>query len=130
MKKIVFASILSLPLIAHSAPSYLDCSVAEESSDQRFSVKLDEANGKITHTHDNGSAFNAEGFFSANTISYKTIGVISGVSVVEQYEIDRENLSITKVTRIESLKYSEEIAAKDFIAKGKCKIAKVKKRKI
>ncbi|MBI5450272.1 MAG: hypothetical protein HY940_02850 [Gammaproteobacteria bacterium] len=68
MKKfaIVLASIVT-PALVYAEPVYLDCYTESQREKEIFSVKLDEDSGKITHTAENGSAFNAEGFFSATT---------------------------------------------------------------
>ena len=58
--------------LAWAEPVYLECPSGEK---REFSVKLDESNGKITHTNKDGDVFNAEGYFSANTVTYKLIRV-------------------------------------------------------
>lgn len=60
-----------------------------------FSVKLDEQTNKVTHTNSDGSAFNTEGFFSANTVIYQKIRIMGGnLEITQKYEISREDLSL------------------------------------
>ena len=49
---------LFITSISYAKPIYIDCSASSENSKESFSVKLDESTGKITHTAENGSAFN------------------------------------------------------------------------
>ena len=69
------------PVLAHAEPVYLDCKVSSGTEQKKFAVKLDEDSGKITHTRENGSAFNSEGFFAANTITYQDIDIMSGIKI-------------------------------------------------
>ncbi len=107
MRTSILALAISLATsAAHSEPIYLTCSSDGET---RFSVKLDESNGKITHTRESagiydaiGSAFNAEGFFSANEISYQNISFHDPFKNIDQYKINRTDLSYAHTHTITS----------------------------
>ncbi len=59
MKIAVLATFLILTCkIAYAEPIYLDCTLSTDSETFLFSVKLDEETNKITHTDEDGSAFN------------------------------------------------------------------------
>jgi hypothetical protein len=94
-------AILSIAILGSSAvlagPVYLDCKMPRQNEAAfRFQVKLDEATGKITHSQENGFAFNTEGFFSANKISYQKIDSIGPMKLTLRYEINRSTLDVTR----------------------------------
>ena len=129
--KFVFLVLLS-PVLAHAEPVYLDCKVSSDKEQKKFSVKLDEISGKITHTREDGSAFNTEGFFAANTITYQNISITSGIKITYKYEIDRTDLSVGQVFVVEpsNPEYAMEIPAETTKMNGACRLVEVKKRKI
>lgn len=79
----VLASMASWQVFAE--PVYLDC--------KDFEVKLDEDSGKITHSSTDGSSFNADGFFSAETVSYQKVDAYSSAIFKDVYTISRVDLS-------------------------------------
>ncbi len=126
---------LFFPALAFAEPIYLACEVCSESneSDQKkFEIKLDEDSGKITHSRGKGSAFNAEGFFAIDTISYQDISNMGNVRITYQYKIDRNSLEVTETFIVgpSDPKFLLEIPPKTIIKKGSCHIIEVKKRKI
>ena len=124
---------LALLLVTASAsatPVYLSCSVSSATETQRFSVSVDEATNKITHTGEKGSAFNADGFFSVNEISYKNVNCASGICVTNQYTINRINLAVTHLFRAEAVRKSLGLAPKDILSQGACEIVPAPERKI
>lgn len=118
--------------LSHAAPAYLDCHVSTKAEHKYFSVKLDESSGKITHTWSDGGAFNAEGFFAAETISYQQISILGGVKITMKYQIDRSTLDAKEESTVESAdrQYASEVPPSTEILKGKCKLVEVTKRKI
>lgn len=127
----LFLLALVVPAATLAAPAYLQCSIDADGEKKVFSVKVDEASGKITHTRANGSAFNADGFFSANKISYQQIEP-GELVVTFAYEIDRGSLAVTETFRIEAAdpRYAAKMKPSVSTHTGTCKIEQIKKRKI
>ena len=117
---------------AMAAPIYLDCIIKHTEGTIEFTVKTDEDIGKITQTNKSGGAFNAEGFYSTNQISYQTSNIGGGVKATYIYTIDRSDLSLTRLFRAEPAnpEYASKIPAKTSTSQGVCEIAKTAKRKI
>lgn len=133
MIRIIFACLVFLsPVFAHAEPVYLDCKVSSDKEQKKFSVNLDEDSGKITHTRENGSAFNTEGFFAANTITYQDISIMSGIKITYKYEIGRNDLGVLEVFVVEpsNPEYAMKIPSKTIIMNGACSLVEVEKRKI
>lgn len=135
VKAIALLGIISISMatFAHAEPTYLQCKTTESNGNVvPFSVKLDEDSGKITQTYENGSSFNAEGFFSINTISYQTITRDSSFKTIDRFEIDRKNLNVVNVWTMESInpRYSGMIETQRIENKGSCEVVQIKDRKI
>ena len=133
MLKIVGVAIAaSLSSIVAAAPVYLDCGLADGEKGVKFSVKLDEASGKITQTWADGAAFNAEGFFAANTISYQEIMIAQDIKITMRYEINRNTLAVNRQSNIEALnpEYASLIPPSSEAIKGTCAIVNIGDRKI
>lgn len=113
-------------------PIYLDCQVSEGANQNKFSVKLDEASGKVTHTSKDGSAFNAEGFFAANSISYQKITAQGGIRLTIRYEIDRSSLVANQIVIIEAVdpRVAAAVPAETSTMSGSCTVVRVSGRKI
>lgn len=142
MKRTIFtAALFSLANIAFAAPVYLDCVTTfanpppGAASEFRFSVKIDEASGNITHVDSDGAAFNAKGFFSAGAVAYTVESANDTFIKTVSYQIDRTNLSVVRT-------FSSELSERGMdklqnwddakhatVTKGTCRIADVKKRK-
>lgn len=131
-RAVVIFALAFLSLTVYAKPVYLKCSVSSDKETKSFHSKLDEDSGKITHTNTKGGAFNTEGFFSANTISYQNIILVSELRVTFKYEIDRTDLSITEtfVTEPINPKFAAKIPAKTIRMNGICEIEQIKERKI
>jgi hypothetical protein len=133
LKTVLMLSSLVLFSSASFAEStYLDCQVASKTEQKKFSVRLDEASGKVTHTSEDGSAFNAEGFFAANSISYQRISLSGDLKITFRYEIDRSNLKIKEVFEVAAVnpKIAAQVPAKILTMDGSCSVVKVGARKI
>ncbi|MBJ2292362.1 hypothetical protein JFT44_20800 [Pseudomonas sp. MF5691] len=117
---------------ATAAPIYLDCTIKHAGGAIEFAVKTDEDTGKITQISKLGSAFNAEGFYSSNQITYQTSDVVGGLKTTYIYTIDRSNLALTRLFRAEPTNpaYAAQIPPKTSTEHGACDIAKQAKRKI
>lgn len=128
------AACLSLaPPYAWSANVYLECVATYDEGSKRFSVALDESTRKVTHTYvDTGSAFNAEGFFSAQTITYQSVSISGGIENVFKYSIDRSTLQVTE--EFSATPTDPRIASKlpgvFFSGSGLCEIIDTSDRKI
>lgn len=132
MKRFIFAMVSSLAITnAWASPVYLKCSVASKDEKQTFTVALDEANRKITHTHENGAAFNAEGFFSVDKVTYKTVDLIESITITRQYEIDRTTLSVMNSLLAEPTddNLKGHVTPVAELYRGKCMVVKAPKRK-
>ena len=93
---VIFMIVLSSN-VCYAEAVYLECVIEPKNKAPiPFSVKIDEASGKITHTRKDKSAFNTEGFFSPNEISYKHIdrNLYLNTESTEQFTIDRSNLTV------------------------------------
>jgi len=115
--------ILGLSGISWAEPVYLKCSTSNPEQDftERFTLKINERTGKITHSRSDGSAFIANGFFSADKISYKG----KRLRTTFHYTIDRSNLKIRELmdTTIGTKHFKNE-------RNGRCSIVEMKNRKI
>lgn len=125
-KSLVVFIFTLISLNVFSEPVYLKCSVTNTET-TKFSIKLDEQNAKITHTYADGSAFNADGFFSANAISYQKIQFYGGQTLKTLYEIDRTSLNIVITFHAEPTdpKYRSQIEPVHSVTKGACELEKV-----
>lgn len=115
-----------------AAPIYLDCNVSNKTENKSFSIKLDEASGKITHTNQSGGVFNAEGFFAANSIKYQDVITWDGVKIVLQYDINRTSLAVVETSVVGPLDpgYNDKVPTTTDKMAGVCKVQKVDERKI
>ena len=119
------------PFVVLAEPTYLDCQLSKGANEKsKFSLKLDEASGKVTHTSYDGSAFNADGFFAANTISYQQIIVENGIKLTKRYEIDRTTLKFNSVWVLEPVDPGIAWDKKPTTLEGNCSVVKVSGRKI
>lgn len=134
------------PVITLAAPVYLNCQISTVSvsenglgevmddvmgSKNTFSVKLDEASGKIMHTSEGKTysdykQFKDEGFFSVSNISYKNKYRKGDGVITDFYEIDRTDLSVKMTSQLNVFGVEIENLSKA----GTCKVAKTKKNKI
>ncbi|MGZ5709988.1 MAG: hypothetical protein ACXWIJ_12535 [Burkholderiales bacterium] len=136
------AILLVLAGSAVAAPVYLDCvtkfdkPTPDAAKEFRFSVKIDEASGAITHTDADGSAFNVTGFFSSGEVAYKHQDENSDTFVITTaYQINRSDLSVMRtftgelsengMEKLHDWSDSKHIS----ITKGTCKIVDTKNRK-
>lgn len=124
--------LLMFSSFAFAESTYLDCQVSSKTEKKKFSLRFDESSGKVTHTGENGNAFNAEGFFAANSISYQNISLIGSIKVTFRYEINRTNLTVTEVFVAEPAdsKYTKEVPGSTSTMSGSCGIVKPSARKI
>ncbi len=117
MKSVV--GVMAALLVGHvvAKPVHLSCStVFEGDPPKEFSVTLDEETGKVTHTFKNGAAFNADGFFTATEVSYKS-SKCSSVCITQQFSINRVDLSVTSQTIVSARGVGD---AAPVTAKGTC----------
>ena len=128
----LLASTLTAGPSAMAAPIYLDCTIKHTGGTIEFTVKTDENTGKITQTNESGGAFNAEGFYSTNQITYQNSDIGGGVKFTYVYTINRSDLSLTRLFIAEPANsaYASQIPAKTSTEHGACDIAKPAKRKI
>ena len=136
MNRLIFPTLL-VTLVANVAlaeSTYIECLVTSESGDEelKHEVRLSESNGKVTHKLGTGFTFNADGFFSAKTITYKHTSNLGQIILTRQYEIDRTNLDILVSSEIKPSdpKYLEAVPPTVSITKGKCEVIEVPERKI
>jgi len=147
LAKAFCVGLLVIPSFAWGSPVYLKCEAITYMTDntgdtldfilgstQKFSVRLDESSGDITHTShgptlSGDTEFNAEGFFAATTIAYQIrTRIDEWMIVVEKYVIDRSDLSVTLEVITEAQKYDRSL--ENIKKRGSCEIVKTKKNKI
>ncbi|TMN32542.1 hypothetical protein [Pseudoalteromonas sp. S2755] len=130
MKISIFGAVvclLSINVVAK--PVYLDCVVGEKDSRSEFSVKVDEDTGKVTHTFKVGSAFNTEGFFAVDKITYQKVDLYSGIKMVRRYEISRIDLTSSMTSEMTSIEFPDQVKPTYLRSEGKCELVKVEERK-
>lgn len=111
-----------------SEPVYLECEVKSETETLAFSVTLDETSRKITHSQPGGFAFNSEGFFTVDKITYQIIDDFSGVRMVRRFDISRIDLSAIHTSEISSTQFPDKIAPTVTTMHGLCTILEVQAR--
>lgn len=129
---LLLVATLTLTSSVIASPIYLDCAIKHSEGVIRFTVKTDEDTGQITQTNEAGGAFNTEGFYSPNDITYQHSDVGGGVKFTYTYTINRSSLSLSRLFRVEPANpaYASQIPAKTSMEQGSCDIAKPVKRKI
>ena len=130
--KFVLALVLIfLPAFAYAEQVYLDCTVLDFDNDSniRFSVIMDESSGKITHTERKGQAYNIEGFFAPNKVSYQTKEHVREFNAYIMYRFDI-NRSTLEVKRYSGTTYGRP-GTDTFLPAGggECETLNVKDRK-
>ena len=128
-KYLIGASVCLFSVNALAEPVYLECLVGSDDSETKFSVKVDENSGKITHSQKGGFAFNSQGFFAVNKITYQKIDLFSGIKMVRRYEISRVDLSASINTETTSIEFPDKIKPLHLSSKGNCEVVKVQERK-
>ncbi len=132
LKAVMCFSFSMAGALAEAEPIYLKCLITSEPGYRPFEVKLDEVTGKISHTKNDGSGFNADGVFSSSTVSYRHSALRpSGLLYnTEQYTIDRQSLKVTQLIKIISVDRKYRDIDKTLSGSGACEIIKVTNRKI
>lgn len=131
--KITQIAIAASTLAAGSAlaePIYLDCTAKSPKETHIFSVTQDEKTNKITHQNKDRNTFNADGFFTASEIAYKSVTCSSKICITHQYTISRVDLTVTYLFRAEPINKSLGVAPIETLSTGSCNIVKVPERKI
>jgi hypothetical protein len=113
--------LLSLEVVA--APIYLGCKLDDPKQPRGFSVKLDEESTKVTHTNADGSAFNADGFFAADKVSWQRVSVDQRIKIVYLYEVNRSTLATSETFSLAPLdpKYAQ-LAKPPIVTMGVCEL--------
>ncbi len=118
---------------AYAEPVYIDCYQTSDGGDTtEFSLKIDEDNNKITHTSGLGFAFNTDGFFTADKITYQKIDMIRELKLTQAWKINRIDMSVQFKIITESVKFPEEMPPEILSkATGACSIVTLdEKRKL
>ena len=131
MKKyLLFVIVYSLPIVAFCEPIHLICTTGADSDGNviQKEISIDEDARKVTIKLKNQS-HNAEGFFSANTISFQTVTTEDTMMLIQKYEIDRRTLELSEAMELKetSMNFS---SGGEFKKTGTCEILEVKDRKI
>ncbi|MGZ3325697.1 MAG: hypothetical protein ACXU85_00970 [Xanthobacteraceae bacterium] len=142
MKRTAFAAtLLSSAHVAFAAPVYLDCVTKFDkpapgaASEFRFSVKVDEATGSVTHTDADGSAYNTKGFFTADKVGYKVLAPSETFVKTTSYQIDRNDLSVVRTFSTGLSEQGKEDlqnwddSSRSIVTRGSCRTIDTKKRK-
>ena len=129
-------ALIALALPAWADTVYLTCTVVHPASDkhpketQQGEIAMDTVTRKITHTINGTYAFNTEGFFTADTITYQEIHILSGIKSTRRYILQRQTLALQEVNMLESIKFPDKIAPKVMTSHGFCQIRPMPKNKI
>ncbi len=135
MKKYAVIAALITSASVYADPIYLKCSISSEETDehhQNIEVRLDESNGKVSHSTD-ALVFNADGIWSAEAIRYKYMDGTGGPLVpilIQAFKIDRSTLKMTKTITIE---YPKKFNTPDDLLgpySGDCTIVETAENKI
>jgi hypothetical protein len=130
VKRFGIVLLVALSLPAEAKPVYLSCSTSYKTdAPLQFFVTLDEETGKVTTRYTTGTAFNADGFFSANEVSFKRVSCQSPSCLTDQFTIDRNTLAVKRIFRIEALNPRLGIAPTDMVSTGQCTLEEVGDRK-
>jgi hypothetical protein len=124
---ILFSSVLS-----YASPVSMLCSTSSENVETyEFEVTVDEKTHNIAHRgiSKGGRVFSADGVFSAGELSYKNVHCVSGVCFIDQFTINRVNLSVMHLWKSEVLKKSLGIAPREITRRGSCTIIDIPDRK-
>jgi hypothetical protein len=131
---LVGLTLISTTVIAQ--PVYLECSGKNKADESfSFSSALDEATKKVTHTTSKdsafyqGSSYNIEGFWSANSIAYSFSKTVDGMRFSEQVKINRSTLNFEKQSSIKFISTTLDVPARISNATGTCQIVEVTTRK-
>lgn len=108
---------------AIAAPVYLDCKLDDPKQPRGFSVKLDEESTKVTHTNADGSAFNADGFFAADKVSWQRVSVAQQIKIVHLYEVNRSTLVTSETFNVAPVdpKYAH-LTKPPIVTTGSCSL--------
>lgn len=128
--QIAFATLALASGTALAEPIYLDCTAKSQKETHIFSVTLAEKTNKITHQNKDRNTFNADGFFTASEIAYKSATCSSKICITHQYTINRVDLSVTYLFRAEPINKSLGVAPIETLSTGSCNIAIVPERRI
>lgn len=124
MRKFLITALLGLAFSpAGAAPVYLDCKLEDAKEPRVFSVKLDEASTKVTHTNADGSGFNADGFFAADKVSWQRISVVQRIKVTHLYEVNRSTLAASETFSLAPIEAQfAHLAQAPTITTGSCSV--------
>lgn len=131
MKKyLFFAFVYLVAPAAWCEPVHLICTTGTDSDGNviQKEISIDEDARKVTIKLKNQS-HNAEGFFSANTISFQTATTEDTMMLIQKYEIDRRTLELREAMELKetSMNFS---SGGEFKKTGTCEVLEVKDRKI
>jgi hypothetical protein len=142
MKILTLISLSLLAGVAHSAPKYLECITKFDqpqtgaATSFEFAVSIDESNGSVTHTDSTGEILKAEGFFTANRISYQFTERDEVFLKTIRYQIDRNSLAVTRSFSSELTRAGMETLQdwsnkkSETTTRGTCKVLSPGKRKL
>ena len=121
----IFFVLLAAPICGFAKPIYLNCITNNDKP--WFSVMLDESTGRVTHKTNDGSAFNADGAFSIDEISYKNVYCNSIGCLTSQFSINRTTLQVSSSVALDSKPGLESYKS---TSAGKCTIVAAPARQI
>ena len=127
--KIAIVTLVLASRSAFAAPIYLDCKSLPDHT-HVFSVTLGEERNNITHITTNGS-FKANGFYTADEITYKDVKCTKSFCVTKQNTINRNNLSFIYIWYTEVVDKDLGIEPPEsIILSGICSIVQASDKKI
>jgi len=111
--------------VVHAAePVYLDCKIQNASGSRSFSAKLDETAATVTHTDSAGSAFNAEGVFGHNKVTWRRVVASPPVRMTWTWEVDRSTLEARELFLPEAMdrRLAHQTRQRPTIMTGECQL--------
>ena len=132
---LLFAGSMCIFGQAFAAPVYLECDLTnDEGGKSNAQITIDEDTRKITHTDFIGRAFNTEGFFTSNTVSYQKSEINDVSRTVNSYDIDRTTLEYEHNFRMDAADEEIRVSSPDLVVeytiRGVCAVASTEGRKI
>jgi hypothetical protein len=128
---LVGLGLLVLPLLVCAAPVYLTCTLKASETTYQVSLTVEQEQGTVTTTSENGAAFKAQGFFTPDTITFQEVmPSTTGIMTTRRFQLQRKDLSIQETLIIEAPKFKTQIAPVSISRYGTCQIVAATKNKI
>ncbi|WP_201096965.1 hypothetical protein [Thiocystis minor] len=115
-----------------ASPVSMLCNTSSDNNETyEFEVTADEKTHNIAHKgkSEGGRVFSTDGVFSVGELSYKDVRCSSGACFIDQFTINRVDLSVMHLWKGEAVDKSLGVAPREIIRRGSCTIIDVPERK-